>query len=417
MATTMGSLDLKSLQGLRDDLTQYFWFESNSSATYGAGVHITLSPESTFKTSPTGQNILINTDGISIRNSLLPMMVLDNDSLDFNVVDTNTSTYTNVASFGSVTTIGNTDGTQSYLELDFNSMKMKDSDGDTYFAVEDLRDENGIAKITEYFVGNGSRKNFTVNVPIVNVISVSINDTLTTDYTVEERTIKFTTAPANGAQITIVYNTSSRFTKAYTLGERDDNSGVGIYSIALGYKVTSSQFYSIAEGYYTTASGYYSHAECSLTTASGVSSHAEGSSTTASGSWSHAEGSSTTASGDDSHAEGWSTIAFGNASHAQNYYTNAQKFAQTALGTYNVLDTSSTTTHPSGGSNYGKYAMILGNGTADNARSNALTVDWLGGVQMYLDSNGTSSSVATSGTDMDLFNAIYNLGWYSDVIV
>ena len=106
MATTMGSLDLQSLQGLQDDLTQYFWFESNSSATYGAGVHITLSPKSSFISSPTGQNILMNTDGISIRNGVLPMMVLDNDSLDFNIVDTNTSTYANIATFGSMTRIG-----------------------------------------------------------------------------------------------------------------------------------------------------------------------------------------------------------------------------------------------------------------------------------------------------------------------
>ena len=55
---------------------------------------------------PTGQNILINTDGISIRNGLLPMMTLDNDSLDFNVVDTTNGTYTNIASFGSTTRIG-----------------------------------------------------------------------------------------------------------------------------------------------------------------------------------------------------------------------------------------------------------------------------------------------------------------------
>ena len=57
-------------------------------------------------------------------------------------------------------------------------------------------------------------------------------------------------------------------------------------------------------------------------------------------------------------------------------------------------------------------AQILG--TIGN---NILTVDWLGGIEMYLDHNGTSSSDATSGTDKDLFNAIRALGWYSDVIV
>ena len=120
----MGSIDLKTFKDLRDDVTQYFWFESNSSASYGAGVHITLSPESTFKTSPSGQNILINTDGISIRNGLLPMMVLDNDSLDFNVVDTVNGTYTNVASFGAVTTIGVINDSQPYVQIDSTGMNI-----------------------------------------------------------------------------------------------------------------------------------------------------------------------------------------------------------------------------------------------------------------------------------------------------
>ena len=106
MAQTIGSLDLNAFSDLYSDSNQYFWFESNSSATYGAGVHVTLSPDASFIANPSGQNILMNTDGISIRNGLLPMMTLDNDSLDFNVINTTAGTYTNVASFGSTTTIG-----------------------------------------------------------------------------------------------------------------------------------------------------------------------------------------------------------------------------------------------------------------------------------------------------------------------
>lgn len=106
MTITIGSLDLNAFSDLYSDSNQYFWFESNSTATYGAGVHVTLSPDTSFIANPSGQNILMNTDGISIRNGLLPMMTLDNDSLDFNVINTTAGTYTNVASFGSTTTIG-----------------------------------------------------------------------------------------------------------------------------------------------------------------------------------------------------------------------------------------------------------------------------------------------------------------------
>ena len=121
MATTTGSLDLKSLQELHDDLTQYFWFESNSSATYGAGVHVTLSPKPSFMSDPTGQNILMNTDGISIRNGVLPMMVLDNDSLDFNIVDTTQGIYANVATFGGITRIGRGETGYSRILIDPSS--------------------------------------------------------------------------------------------------------------------------------------------------------------------------------------------------------------------------------------------------------------------------------------------------------
>ena len=54
MAKTIGSFDLASLKYLRDDVTQYFWFESDSSSTWGSGAHVTLYPESQFtdSTSP-----------------------------------------------------------------------------------------------------------------------------------------------------------------------------------------------------------------------------------------------------------------------------------------------------------------------------------------------------------------------------
>ncbi len=134
---------------------------------------------------------------------------------------------------------------------------------------------------------------------------------------------------------------------------------------ALGTKAT-------AEGYNTTASGWYSHAEGYSTVASGDYSHAEGSGTTASGPNSHAEGYGTIASGEYSHAEGRYTTASGDGSHAGGYDTAAQRKSQHVFGEYNVLDTTGTTT------TRGQYVEIVGNGTADDARSNARTLDWSG---------------------------------------
>lgn len=84
------------------------------------------------------------------------------------------------------------------------------------------------------------------------------------------------------------------------------------------------------------------------------------------GNCSFAEGYDTTASGWGSHAEGESTTASGEKSHAEGYCTKASSVSQHVEGKYNIEDFSGT------------YAHIVGNGTADDARSNAHTLDWSG---------------------------------------
>ena len=176
--------------------------------------------------------------------------------------------------------------------------------------------------------------------------------------------------------------------------QRNPNSEIGQYSTATGNFTEASGFCSHAEGSNTTASGMTSHAEGSNTTASGMTSHAEGSNTTASGTTSHAEGSSTVASnfnshaeggtttasgfcshsegsstvasGVNSHAEGNCTTASGESSHAEGYGSKASSQFQHVQGKYNIEDKNR------------KYAHIVGNGSGDNKRSNAHTLDWKG---------------------------------------
>ena len=168
----------------------------------------------------------------------------------------------------------------------------------------------------------------------------------------------------------------------YSVAEGYDTRASGEAAHAEGDSTVASGLRSHAEGYLANASGPRSHAEGYLANASGETAHAEGSDTIASNSASHAEGGITVASGPCSHAEGYSTTASGAYSHAQCEGTTANKDAQTVLGTYNeVDDEESATTHPSGDTSYGKYAVIIGNGTDDLNRSNALTVDWTGNVE------------------------------------
>lgn len=183
-------------------------------------------------------------------------------------------------------------------------------------------------------------------------------------------------------------------------------SGNGAH--AEGYGTTASDLAAHAEGYNTTASENYAHAEGNSTTASQNAAHAEGYSTTASGPNSHTEGYNTTASGISSHAEGWGTTASyeyahaegrdtvskAYASHAGGTGTTAQRKSQTVIGEYNELDTSGSV------SSRGKYAFIIGKGTADDARSNALTVAWTGDVDIASGASYKINGTALSASDV-----------------
>jgi hypothetical protein len=165
-------------------------------------------------------------------------------------------------------------------------------------------------------------------------------------------------------------------------------------AFAIGKNTTASGDYSHAEGNQSLASGNISHAEGFQTTASGYYSHAEGTDTTASGYGSHAEGFYTTASGYGSHAEGYKTKASGYYSHAGGYYTIAQGYAQKAIGMYNIAQ-GTTTSYTST-----DHAFIIGNGTNNASRSNALSVTWNGDltcktVYFPLYDNGNSGTAKT----------------------
>lgn len=190
-------------------------------------------------------------------------------------------------------------------------------------------------------------------------------------------------------------------TKSVALG--NNNTASGSQSYAEGSNNVSSSINSHAEGSYNIASGIDSHAEGNGNTASGVQSHAEGYNTTATAPNSHAEGTSTLAKGDASHAEGSSTHAEGVQSHAEGdmcwalginshvegYKTRATHKSQHVYGEWNELDTSTATS-----SYRGNYVEIVGNGSAENSRSNARTLDWSG--------NETIAGTLTQNSDARL---------------
>lgn len=120
----------------------------------------------------------------------------------------------------------------------------------------------------------------------------------------------------------------------------------------------------------------------------GTYSYREGENCIASGNTSHAEGESAEASGANAHAQNYRTLASGRNSHAGGTYTIAQGRSQTAIGKYNIAQgtTESTATTDN--------AFIIGNGTGESLRSNAMAVTFAG--------NTTIAGTLTQSSDRRL---------------
>ena len=226
------------------------------------------------------------------------------------------------------------------------------------------------------------------------------------------------TVPGNNTEI--LFNSASAlqaspyFKFNYTVGsllQGENVASAGIYSHAEGYQTSAFGPYSHAEGRltlaqemgshaegnFTQALGFASHAEGSNTVAFGLYSHAEGTDTLAFGGYSHTEGQFTTSSGDFSHAEGLRTVSSGQGSHAEGYYTTSSGNYSHAEGNNTVA--SGSYQHVQGQFNkHGDVTslMIVGNGTADNARRDAFKVRMSGSIVLP-----TTQSTAPSWTGTD----------------
>lgn len=173
---------------------------------------------------------------------------------------------------------------------------------------------------------------------------------------------------------------------AQAVADKDGNDITTTYlkseTYDAGKTVSSSTHAEIFNDYTNnSATNTYAHAEGSNTKAWGAYSHAEGQNSVANSAYAHAEGYTCTADGSASHAEGDTTTAKGAKSHSEGLGTKAMSEAQHVEGKYNVEDSQ------------GKYAHIIGNGTANDTRSNAFAVDWDG--KIYTNNAATGVDVCT----------------------
>lgn len=150
---------------------------------------------------------------------------------------------------------------------------------------------------------------------------------------------------------------------SFAAGQRSQATAHGAF--AIGGQTIASGDYSFAGGNYNGTLGN-TEATAAVAFAFGLSAKA-----TAQNSFSLGQG--TTASATLGFATGDRTVASGSRSFTGGDFTVANHRAQVAFGQYNVADTSAAAA-----SARGTYIEIVGNGTADNARSNARTLDWDG---------------------------------------
>lgn len=234
--------------------------------------------------------------------------------------------------------------------------------------------------------------------------SVTINNTNTASDTAEhsalfgtDNTVRANNALVSGVENTVTgngataiggFNTASGL---YAFAQGNQNTASGQYTSATGNLCVASAQSAHAEGARTKATGQNAHTEGYLSRATNgvTASHAEGRNTLASGAAAHAEGYSDGSGEDDSqyiqatgqgaHAEGYATqnyknIASGRGSHVEGYGCQASANYSRAAGTQTRAKEANQTAIGKWNADNGNALLIVGNGTSDSNRKNAMAV-------------------------------------------
>lgn len=366
-----------------ESTNKYFWFTSTDTGA-GAGAHITEIPQDDFISDPTngGGNLLARSNGIAVRDGLNELAVFGADGTQIGTADSGHTIMTDrkfQLKYGSsnIANLYVSNNAQGY-ETDAQWVSDPNVDGDT----------------------------IVMDIHAVSITSVKYDDdTDITNYTLSADGYTVTVPSRDTTKWVIIYFVSDSPMPHYVLGTYWTGERLGQYSFHQGRKNGAGQFASAmgygnrargksshaeGEGNLITLDGFRAHAEGYGNTVTANDAHAEGDSNTVSGLNAHAEGYGNTVSGQNAHAENGQNVASGNASHAGGYKTIAQGDSQTVIGNYNVAQGTQDGWLPT------DYAFIIGNGTAENSRSNAFAVTWGGDV--YLNSNKLADYIIEEGT-------------------
>ena len=199
--------------------------------------------------------------------------------------------------------------------------------------------------------------------------------------------------------ISIVFSMNAQVAENYT-------NPSGTYASAIGNNTTASGIASTAMGSGSEATDNYATAMGYNTSASGEASFAVGHSSEAKGFFSVAMGGST-AHSDGTTAMGMYTNAVGLYSTSMGSYTTARDYSSLVIGRYNLTGTEGNSGSPTGFFT-ANNAFVIGNGTADNARSDAFIVKFSGDTTINNDLTVSGDVVVSS--DARLKSNIVSLG-------
>ena len=285
---------------------------------------------------------------------------------------------------GSGIVIGELTGVNA--RMDYNSFGLYTRNS-PYVIFDDLRDQNGYATLTQEYHVISSRAVLTTEYIVNDVVSVTINGVATSGYSFNgnDNHVSFSPSVPANSDVIITYKTNTVVLRI-DIGQRASGTAIGAYSVAIGDNSESSGMWATVSG------GSWNKAKGRFSVASGGSSNnASGDSSSVTG------GANNVASGAYSAVlGGYFNTASGSHSAILSGERNiANHKSQTVFGEYNVAD-------PSGQVSYGRgdYIEIVGNGTADNARSNARTLDWNGKETLY-------GGLEVDGNDIKVVNTNY----------
>ncbi len=342
---------------------QHFWHDSN-------GAHVTEITQDQWAQSQTGHNILVNAEGMLLRDALNFLAAFSPSAVTF--YDGNGNDASNItAQFGSAGAIIGASGRPRVL-VSSDRLSAVNADDALFFDVDyngaQTTARTSIAAYKVDYVDDGTNQLFdqidissaasgtigmsgiTVILPTIydrvgSVISTS-NCTATLNsgsHTVDiVPTVTFIAGTSGSVTATAVLDNLSgpdiTVTLVFTYNATDGtlDATIAVADMRLDYITTGSVGYDIV----TTAPAF------------------------------------TLGSRQAGGTSGDYSAAIGEGIEAQGDY-------QTAVGRYNVADSTS--------------ALIIGNGTGENARSNAFTVDWSGNVEAAGTIEAKCGAVATSG--------------------